>query len=226
MRLAGVTALAAFWVFGFGATSARAQVRESDFRLALEVGIVDWTSEREKGEVPLGDYEQRRNTLGAGPSAGAGSAGVILGYAASRRFVPSVYFGIEHEKLEVETERATVRVQGHAQARSFELRPFLEITLIPESRFVPYVLLGFSVRRRVIDPDGEAESSRLAYGPVVGVGAHGFVVARASFDFALLFRGGFVNDEDRETVLERSGVEDVKQRELALTFCLGTSFWL
>jgi hypothetical protein len=130
---------------------------------------------------------------------------------------------MQHQKRTSIIEHGASETEGDTTVRRFELRPQVEFPFNPRSRFVMHALAGLSFLREVGDsPDYDA----FGIGPVVGLGAHGFILPAASLDLGLAFRAAFVKSDDREDVLEATGHDDVKQRELALLFTLGASFWL
>jgi hypothetical protein len=204
-------------------TAAHAQVRTKDVRLYLDMGLVTWTSERTRGELRNSgaDYFHAENQLGAGFASG-GVAGVGLAYVLSPHLMPGLYFALQHVKGTVRDERGGIEAKNEGWARFFELRPYLEVPFNPSSRFVLYGMGGLSLTRKV----NSADRSRFAVGPALGLGGHGFISPRASLDLGLTFRAAFATiDDDAEDALELL-VDDPKQRDLALLFTIGASFWL
>lgn len=208
-----------------------AQVDRGDFRLFFDTSLFTFVTQRIKADAPGGDYKEKDTQLSVGSGIIGPDTGVGLAYAASRHVVPGLYFGINRVKLdgEVEVDGRTTD-KNERTIMQFELRPFLELTLIPDSSFVPYAVLGLSYVRRTVDfnsddaDDPDAESTGI--GPVVGLGAHALAARSVSFDFAVNFRALFIDDERKEDALQRAGLDDIKQREYAILFTLGASLWL
>ncbi len=204
---------------------AHAQVNEGDFRLGFDLSLVSFNSARIKADAPVGDYDRKDNAVGGGTGSPVfGNAGVVLGYAATRHIVPSLYLSFQQLSLKGEEEEGPAKRKDRKSTRNqLEVRPQLELTLRPGTHFVPYGVLGLSyVRRASSAPDTDS----FGIGPVLGVGAHAFASSLVSVDFSLTFRALFVNDDDREDALEARGLDDVKFREYAVFFNFGVSFWL
>lgn len=196
------------------ASGAQAQVREGDVRLYLDAALVSWAKEvtETDGAGPL-DGESESTTLSTG-LLGAGGAGV--GYAISPYLVPELYVSLQNVKADFGDG------DGELTVRQWELRPCLEVPLLPDARFVPYLMGGLTLGRTVTKGDGDPDLTRFGVGPALGVGAHGFLTQHASLDLGLTFRGTFFVKNELEDQL---GVEfNVKQ--YALLFTVGASFWL
>lgn len=209
-------------------SQSKAQVDRGDVRLFFDTGLFSFTTQRIKADAPPGDYKATDTQLALGPGLIGPSTGFGLGYAASRRVIPSLYFGLDRVNLdgEVEIDGDSTDTQERTLLQ-FELRPFLELALLPDSSFVPYAVLGLSYVRRSIElNDGGADSENTGVGPVLGLGAHAFAAPRVSFDFSVTFRALFVDDEDKEDALEAAGLDDIRQREYAILLNLGASLWL
>ncbi len=221
-------ALAVLALSALTSGNAQAQVRQGDFRLFFDVGLISHTMSRVKAHTPVGDFKDKANVFTIGPGFISPSYGLGIAYAASRHVLPGLYLAYNRAKLTGEEEFAGQSKDYRERALSqLELRPNLELTMLPGSRFVPYGLLGLSyIRRTVIHDNGDTDLTGSGIGPVVGIGAHAFAAKSASFDFGLSFRALFVDDDGKERSLRVRGLDDVKQREYAILFTLGASLWL
>lgn len=199
-------------------STAQAQVHPGDVRFFMDSGFVNFTSDRVRSDDGLA----ATNTTGVGLF---GNGGLGIAYAVTRHIVPGMYFSIwrDKAKLKVKPEDGPDRDDDLGDAKSWELRPFLEIPFNPTSRFVVHGDVGLSILRpwpRVWTDDA------IGVGPVVGIGAHGFVTEHVSIDTSVLFRAAFVFDDDAKDALEATGVDDPKFRQLSLLVMIGASYWL
>ncbi len=203
-------------------SGAQAQLHRGDVRLYLDTQFVSWASDRMRSEDAANrDSLAKTNTTAVGLLR---EGGVGLAYVVSSYIVPGVYFSLQHQSNRSEVEAAGNSIEGpKTRARLWELRPYLEVPFNAGSKFVVHATGGLSLSRLVTErPDRE----RFGVGPVVGLGAHGFVSSRVSLDFGLMFRAAFVKDDDAKDAAEAAGHDDVKFRNLAVLFNVGVSFWL
>ena len=199
---------------------AHAQIERHNLRVYLEGGLVSWS----KATLDYGDYETTSTATSVGPLV---NGGIGAGFALTRLLIPTLSFSMQRVKAGQGDTPQDLRV--------WELRPELEIALLPSLRFVPFVHAGLSFMRSVDkdgDPsefiDGEPKDLvRFGYGPVLGVGLHTFVLEHASLDLGLTYRMliGFllsppVTDDEGNLVV----VRDAPLHSLLLT--LSASFWL
>lgn len=193
---------------------AHAQVREGDVRLYLDSGLFSWA--KEVTEVEAAGVTQKSETTGTTSGLLVGG-GVGLGYALSRYLVPELYASLQNAKIETE--------EGDGITfRQWELRPCVEVPLLPEERFVPYLMGGMTLGRAVSKADGDADITMFGLGPALGAGAHAFLTDHASLDLGLAFRGTFYVQNDLED--DALGGVDLKTKQYALLLTLGASFWL
>ncbi len=202
-------------------SNAEAQLHRKDVRLYLDSQFVSWNSERVRSETAANqDHFSKTNTTGVGL---LGAGGVGLAYVVSSHIVPGAYFSLQHAKTRTEVEVGGASTEGTSRYRQWELRPYLEVPFNPGSRFVVHATGGLSLMRWVREsPDTQA----FGVGPVVGLGAHGFVSSKFSLDLGLMFRAAFVKNDDAKDALEAAGNDDVRFRNLAVLFNVGVSFWL
>ncbi len=199
-------------------STARAQVHPGDVRFLMDTGFVNYTSDRLRSD----DGIAATNTTGVGLF---GAGGVGIAYAVSRHIVPGMYFSIwrDKSKLKLKPDDGPSIDRDLGDAKTWELRPFLEIPFNPSSRFVVHADVGLSFLRpwpRIVTDDA------LGVGPVVGLGAHGFVTQHVSIDTSVSFRASFVFDNDEQDRLEATGVNDPRFRQLSVLLTVGASYWL
>ena len=204
---------------------AHAQIERHDLRLFLEGGMLTWsktTIEYEGGS----DFKATGTALGVGPLT---SGGLGVGFAVTRFLIPTLSFSMQRVKLE--TEGTTAQ-----DLRVWELRPTLEVALLPTIRFVPFVSAGMSVMGSVdkdaappeFEDAGEPRDvKRHGYGPVLQAGLHTFVLEHASLDLSLAYRALFnfmsttpVTTEEGDLAVPSGGVVH------SLLLNLAASFWL
>jgi hypothetical protein len=208
-RIGFLVALALAWL---AASSSQAQVRDGDLRLYLDASVVSWLKLVSETEALGVTSEDETITLSSGLVGG----GAGLGYAVTRHLLPELYVSLQNVKIDANGADATVR--------QWELRPCLEVALLPGQRFVPFVMGGMTLGRIVSKGDLENELTMFGLGPALGAGAHAFLTEHASLDLALAFRGTFFVQNDVEDDLP-DGV-DIKIRQYALLLTVGASFWL
>jgi hypothetical protein len=211
MRRIGIlVAMGLLWLV---TDSAHAQVREGDLRLFLDGSLFGWMKQVDKTEG--GGLSVKDETTTKATSL-LGGGGIGLGYAVSRYIVPELYASVQSAKIEDDS--------GTASARQWELRPCLEVPLLPSRRVVPYVMGGLTMGRLVTKDIGDDDISMFGLGPALGAGAHAFLTEHASLDVSLNFRGTFFVQNDLADALP-AGV-DLKTRQYALLLNVGASFWL
>jgi Outer membrane protein beta-barrel domain len=222
-------ALAVLVLSALASSEAQAQIHQGDFRLAFDMSMLSFTMGRIKADSPAGDYKAKDNSFALGPSSSPNS-GLSIAYAASRRVIPGFYLGFQRVKSTGEQELGNTSTDRPEVTNSqLELRPFLELAFVPDSRFVPYGVLGFSYLRRATERKDNGQSrdtDSYGIGPMLGLGLHAFAGSVASIDLALCYRGLFIDDEDQEGALQGTGLRDIKQREHAVFLTLGASLWL
>lgn len=222
-------ALAVLVLSALASSEAHAQIHQGDFRLAFDMSVLSYTMGRIKADSPAGDYKSKDNSFAVGPSS-SWNSGLSLAYAASRRVIPGFYLGFQRVKSTGEQELGNTNSdRPEITFSQLELRPFLELAFIPDSRFVPYGVLGFSYLRRASERKDNGQSSdtdNYGIGPMLGLGFHAFAGSKVSIDLGLCYRALFIDDEDQERALEGTGLRDIKQREHALFLTLGASLWL
>lgn len=189
-----------------------AQVREGDLRLYLDASLVSWTKLISETEALGVSSEDETITLSTGVFAGGGAG---LGYAVTPYLLPELYVSLQNVKIDDD---------GDATLRQWELRPCLEVPLLPGQRFVPFVMGGMTLGRVVSKGDLDNELTMFGLGPALGAGAHAFLTEHASLDLALAFRGTFFVKNDLEDDLP-DGI-DIKMKQYALLLTVGASFWL
>jgi hypothetical protein len=209
-RIGFLVVLVLSWL---AAGSSQAQVRDGDLRLYLDASVVSWMKLVSETEALGVSSEDETITLSSGALVGGG---VGLGYAVTRYLLPELYVSLQNVKIDANGADATVR--------QWELRPCLEVPLLPGQRFVPFVVGGMTLGRIVSKGDLDDELTMFGLGPALGVGAHAFLTEHASLDLALAFRGTFFVKNDVEEDLP-DGVE-FKIRQYALLLTVGASFWL
>lgn len=207
-------------LFGLTHSTAEAQLHRGDVRLYLDTQFVSWNSFRVRAEQGNADFLSKANTTQVGL---LGVGGLGLAYVVSPYIVPGLYFSLQHASSRVEEHVGNRDVERSAgRSRQWELRPHLEVPFNASSRFVVHAMAGVSLMREVREgPD----TTQFGVGPVVGLGAHGFVTSRLSLDVALAFRAAFVKNDDLKEALEVP-LDDVRLRSLAVLFTIGASYWL
>jgi hypothetical protein len=195
-----------------------AQVHPGDVRFFIDSSFVNFTSNRVRSDDGLG----ASNTTGVGLF---GNGGLGIAYAVTKHIVPGMYFSIwrEKEKLKLKPENGDNSDRDGAEGKAWELRPFLEIPFNPSSRFVFHGDVGLSILR---PRPGPWTDEAIGVGPLLGLGAHGFVSEHVSIDTSVLFRAAFVFDDDAKDALEAGGVNDPKFRQLSVLVMVGASYWL
>lgn len=199
---------------------AQAQIERHNLRVYLEGGLVGWS----KAKLDYGDYDETSTATSVGPLT---NGGIGAGFAITRWLIPTLSFSLQSVKLQEGDASQDVRV--------WELRPVLEVALLPSLRFVPFVCAGLSIMRSVDKDgkpsefiDGEPEDLvRFGYGPALGVGLHTFVLQKASLDLSLTYRAliGFLlsppfSNDEGDLVVARPGPLH------SLLLNLSASFWL
>jgi Outer membrane protein beta-barrel domain len=197
------------------AGSSRAQVHDGDVRLYLDGTLFSWTKQVTEGEGGGFTAEDETITKSSGLFSGGGAG---VGYALSDYLLPELYVALQNSKIENgDTDLTT---------RQWELRPCLEVPLLPRQRIVPFVMAGMTLGRQITKGLGDSDTdiTMFGLGPALGVGAHAFLTERASLDLGLTYRGTFFVKNSLEDDLP-DGIEiNVKQHALLLT--VGASFWL
>jgi hypothetical protein len=198
-------------------STVQAQVHPGDVRFFMDSGFVNYESDRTRGE----DVLITNNITGVGLF---GNGGIGIAYAVTRHIVPGMYFSIWREKYKSKTEvdDGPGDTETEGDAKAWELRPFLEIPFNPTSRFVVHGDVGLSVLRPW---PGMFTDDAIGVGPLLGLGAHGFVSEHVSIDTSVLFRAAFVFDDDRKDQLEPA-IDDPKFRQLSVLLMVGASYWL
>jgi len=199
-------------------TKSFAQVQSGDVRFFVDSGFVNYTSDRVRSD----DGISATNTTGVGLF---GNGGLGIAYAVTRHIVPGMYFSIwrDKSKLKIKLEDGPDTDRDLGDAKAWELRPFLEIPFNPTSRFVVHADVGLSILRPW---PGTFTNDAIGVGPLVGLGAHGFVSPHVSIDTSVAFRASFVFDDDRQDQLEATGVNDPRFRQLSVLLMVGVSYWL
>ena len=198
---------------------AAAQVNARDLRLFVDGALVTWDKRLEQlrdPQFPEDDYDNELKTTTSGPFS---QGGVGVGFAALPSLIPQVYFSLQNVKLQLGDEPAKLR--------KFELRPALEVALLPATSWVPFVVGGLALAKLVNtdrDEGGEYKESTFGLGPVLGAGLHAFLVDHASLDLSLAFRGVFFVSSTYEKDL--AGGADYDLRQYSIVLNLGASFWL
>ena len=202
-------------LLGLWGTPAEAQIEAGDIKASIDASIVRWMKQEDTYSVFGVRSKEKAEITGAGAFIGAG---VGAGYAVSKYFIPSLALSLQTLKNDEGPVDMT--------ARSWELKPSLEVALLPSLRFVPFADVGLVVQRQVFkatDEDGDSQkSSRLALGPALGVGVHLFAVPKASFDLSFNYRAAFK--------VRNSGEDDLgrldKSTQHVLLLNLGASLWI
>jgi hypothetical protein len=193
------------------ASSSHAQVRDGDIRLYLDGALVSWTKQVSETELAGLRSKDETTTVAAGLLGGGGG----LGYAVTPHLVPELYVALQNVKIKTDG--------GELTLRQWELRPCLEVPLLPAQRFVPFLIGGLSLGRTVTK-EGDEEVTMFGLGPALGAGAHAFLTEHASLDLSLVFRGTFfVKNDASEGLLDDA---DLKVKHYALLLNVGASFWL
>jgi hypothetical protein len=202
-----------------GADVANAQIERHDLRLYLEGGMVGWS----KAPYDYGTVRGSSTATSVGPLT---NGGVGIGFAATRFLVPTLAFYMQRTKLSGEGTSRNVRV--------WELRPSLEVPLLPALRFVPFASVGLSLMRSV-DKDANVDEitgattdiERFGYGPVIGVGLHTFLLEHASLDLSLVYRAVWGLTSSTPTLDDEGIWVEPKNLPLhSLLLNLAASFWL
>jgi hypothetical protein len=211
----GIGFLVALGFSWFAAGGAHAQVRDGDVRLYLDASLLTWTKQITEAEGAGLSSEEEITTIGSGL---LGAGGVGVGYAVSPYLLPELYVSLQNAKIDTG--------DGDVNLRQWELRPCLEVPLLPDQRFVPFLMGGMTLGRTVTkgDSDDDDDVTMFGLGPALGAGAHAFITERASLDLSLVFRGTFFVKNDLADALPDGVDLTVKQYTLLLN--LGASFWL
>jgi hypothetical protein len=200
---------------GLWGARAEAQIEAGDIKASIEAGIVRWVKQEDTYSAFGIRSKEKAELTGAGAFLGAG---VGAGYAVSKYFIPSLYLSLQNLKNNEGAVDTTLR--------SWELKPSLEVALLPSLRFVPFADVGLILQRQIFkatDEDGDGgKSSRLALGPALGVGVHLFAVQHASFDLSFNYRAAFKVQNSGDVGLGRLD----KSTQHLLLLNLGASLWI
>lgn len=195
------------------ANRGQAQVEANRTKLSLDTSLLAYDYQHiESDDVTL---VQRNLTVGP-----ASTGGISAGYSLSRRLVPQLYVSLAYAQSTFEQEYAGEREYDKVDALKYEVRPALEITLLPESRIVPYVVAGASVGGSSVVIAGETLRA-VGLGGALGVGLHAFVVPEVSADISFTYRLLGMIDDDRDSLLE-----DPRNLVHSLFLNAGVSLWL
>jgi hypothetical protein len=184
--------------------SASAQIKEGDLRLFLDGSLVSWTKQTTEVDTFFGSNSSDSKLLATGIFTGGGAG---VGYAVTRYLVPQLYMSLQNTRI---------KDSGGATLRQWDLRPCLEVPILPDERVVPYALAGLTLGRLRVKDNGD-DIKLFGLGPVAGVGVHAFLTPRASLDASFTFQGTFFVKDDSE---------GSKTKQYALLLNLGASFWL
>lgn len=158
---------------------------------------------------------QRNLSIGPFSNGGAG-----IGYSISRRLVPQLYVALVYGETTYEAKYDGERDYDKADMLKYEVRPSLEIALLPESRFVPFVVVGAAVGGSSVTISDETIRA-VGTGGSLSVGLHAFIVPQASADVSFTYRLLGMVDDDRDSQLE-----DARNLLHGLFLNVGVSFWL
>lgn len=209
----------ALMIFGAWGNRAQAQIERHDFRLSLDASLVQWAKHTNVYEGFNDDLEVKTKATAVG-FLGAGF--LQAGFAVNRYLIPTLVFGLQQVKAEDDDDNSASTV------RMWELRPALELAILPSMRIVPFASVGLSLSRRIMKfENGPAEQELKAFGvgPAITVGVHGFVFEHASLDLSLTYRALFFGKTKASGAFDADEVEK-KQRDHALLLNLGASFWI
>ncbi len=200
---------------GLWGARAEAQIEAGDIKASIEAGIVRWIKQEDTYSVFGIRSKEKTELTGAGAFLGAG---VGAGYAVSKYFIPSLFLSLQSLKNKEGPVDSTFR--------TWELKPSLEIALLPSLRFVPFADVGLILQRQVLkatDEDGDSgKNARFALGPALGVGVHLFAVQKASFDVSFNYRAAFKVQSSGDVGLGRLD----KSTQHVLLLNLGASLWM
>lgn len=201
---------------GVWGSRAQAQIESHDVRLTLDASLVQWTKQTVVfDEFNGGELKGKSTAIGF---LGAGSVGV--GFAVNRFLIPTLFFGLQQTKLEDDDGVYATTT------RQWELRPALEVAILPSLRLVPFASVGLSLARRVgKEEDFSEEVKSFGLGPAISVGVHGFVIGKASLDLSLGYRALFFGKPDASDSIDSEDLPK-KQRDHSLLLNLGASFWI
>lgn len=202
MRWTGLWLIVCTLLLGASAP-ASAQIKEGNLRLFLDGSIVSWTKQRTKTDLTFvtPTTETKLVETGIFPGGGAG-----LGYAVTRHLVPELYLSMHNAH------------SGGTTLRQWDLRPSLEIPILPDASVVPYAMAGLTLGRiRLKDSADDVNAKLFGLGPVAGIGVHAFLTPRASLDASFTFQGTFFVKDDSDRA---------KTKQYALLLNIGASFWL
>lgn len=202
------------------AARTRAEIEPLDVKLTLEGSLLSWS--KISGTYADDSELKRTRTLTGLLSGGY----VALGLAAHRYLVPTLFVGLQQAKYE------NPDVGSSQLTRDWDLRPALEVPLLPNARLVPFASAGLSLARTVdrfeerSGPDaGTLEFKSFRLGPAISVGLHGFIVQQASLDVSLTYRALFLAASEHSPA-DFSGGYRPERRDHTLLLNLGASFWL
>lgn len=215
-QLMGVVALVICSAWG---SRAQAQIESHDFRLTLDASLVQWAKHTNVYEGIGADIESKNKTTAIG-FLGAGF--LSAGFAVNRFLIPTLVFGLQQVKVESDDDDFATTF------RQWELRPALEIAILPGMRIVPFASAGLSLARRVSKGESngfEQDIKAFGVGPAISVGVHGFVFEHASLDLSLTYRALFFGKTKATGEVDMDEIEK-KQRDHALLLNLGASFWI
>lgn len=209
-------------LWGLWAEGARAQIESHDVRLTLEANLVGWVKHASRfpdGGAATFDLEHTQTSVSF-----LGAGALSAGFAVTRYLIPGLLFGLQHAKLE-DGEGLFASTM-----RRWELRPSLEVAILPGLRIVPFATVGLSLVRQLMkDEDKEddftEEMKSFGLGPAISVGIHGFIFEHASLDLSLTYRALFFGKTDASSTIQPDDVEK-KQQDHALLLNLGASFWI
>jgi hypothetical protein len=215
--------LVALLLFSAWGGTAQAQVESHDFKLTLDASVVQWTKHTSVYDLFGDDIEEKSKTTAVG-FLGAGF--LAAGFAVNRFLIPTLVFGLQQVKVEEDDDRDGD--DSSTTFRQWELRPSLEVAILPGMRIVPFASAGLSLARRVAKGESgpfEQQTKAFGVGPAISVGVHGFLAEHASLDLSLTYRALFFGKTKASGALDADEVEK-KQRDHALLLNLGASFWI